>query len=116
MKKVLAVILAVIMAFSALSVIAFAEDTTPAEESTTEETPRYPDDTGIPNIVNDEGLVFPTNFNQLEMSFVFKIIERIINFFMGLFGGSFDQNATASVSDFGVWLDEVISNIQGSLN
>lgn len=117
MKKVLAVFLAVLMAFSTLTLVAFAEDTAPVEESTTEEdVPRYPDPEEPRNIVNEDGLVFPINFNQLEMSFVFKIIERIINFFLGLFGGDLDMNLTNSVSDFGVWLDEAISNIQGSLN
>ena len=119
MKKIIAVFLAVLMAFSTLGVVAFAEDTAPAGDTTTtdEDVPRYPDDTGIPNIVNDDGLVYPQNPNQLEMSFVFKIVERIINFFKGLFGGDdLDMNLTESVSDFGKWLDGILGNIKGSLD
>ena len=75
-----------------------------------------PEEDTTRDIVNDEGLVFPTNPNQLEMSFVFKIIERIINFFLGIFGSDLDKNLTESVADAGKWLDEAISNIAGSLN
>jgi hypothetical protein len=114
MKKVLAVFLAVLMAFSALSVLALAE--APAEDDTSTTVIRYPEEDTTRDIVNDEGLVFPTNPNQLEMSFVFKIIERIINFFLGIFGSDLDQNLTESVSDMGKWLDEAISNIAGSLS
>ncbi len=115
MKKILAVFMAVLMTFS-FATFALANDADPAEESTTEEMITYPESNGIPNIMNDEGLVFPENFNQLKMSFVFKIVERIINFFLGLFGGDVDANLTDSVSDMGKWLDEIISNISGSLN
>ena len=111
MKKVLAVFLAILMAFSAIGVIGFAEDA--EEESTT--VIRYPEEEDTRNIVNDEGLVYPVNFEQLKMSFMFKIIEKIINFFLGIFGGDLDMNLTNSVSDAGKWLDEAISNIQGSL-
>ena len=90
MKKVLAVFMAILMAFSAVSLVAFAEDSEPADTETTTEaaddSPRYPEDTGIRNIMNSDGLVFPINFDQLKMSVVFKIIERIINFFLGLIG------------------------------
>ena len=116
MKKVLAVFMAILMLFSVMSVAVFAEDA--ETESGTETTMiRYPDGEGTTrNIVNDDGLVFPINFNQLEMSFVFKILEKIINFFLGIFGGDLDMNLTDSISDAGVWLDEAISNIEGSLN
>ena len=125
MKKVLAVFLAILMLFSCMSVIVFAEGTDPEDTVTETEVPEetgttmihYPDGQGTTtNILNDDGLVFPSNWNQLKMSFVFKIVERIINFFLGLFGGDVDANLTDSVSDFGVWLDEAISNIEGSLN
>ena len=113
MKKVIAVFLAVLMAFSAVSVLALAE--APAEDDTSTTVIRYPEEDTTRDIVNDEGLVFPTNPTQLEMSFVFKIIERIINFFLGIFGSDLDQNLTESVADAGKWLDEAISNIAGSL-
>ncbi len=116
MKKFLAVLMAVLMAFSFVT-FACAAEADPTEENTTqEEMITYPESDGIPNIINNEGLVFPENFNQLKMSFVFKIVERIINFFLGLFGGDTDANLTDSVSDLGKWLDEIISNISGSLN
>ena len=111
MKKVLAVFLAILMAFSAVGIIGFAEDAD--EESTT--VIRYPEEDTTRNIVNDDGLVFPINFEQLKMSFVFKIVEKIINFFLGIFGGDLDMNLTDSVADAGKWLDEAISNIAGSL-
>ncbi len=115
MKKVLAVFMAILMMFSAMSVAVFAEDA--SDDATTTTMIRYPDGEGTTrNIVNDEGLVFPINFDQLKMSFVFKIIEKIINFFLGLFGGDLDANLTDSISDAGTWLDEAISNIEGSLN
>ncbi len=121
MKKVLAVFMAILMLFSVMSVAVFAEDTVTEPQSSSEETDttmiHYPDGQGTTtNIMNDEGLVFPSNWNQLKMSFVFKIVEKIINFFLGLFGGDLDMNLTDSVSDMGVWLDEAISNIEGSLN
>ncbi len=112
MKKVLAVFMAILMAFSALTLVVSAAE--PAEEETT--VIRYPEEEGTSNIVNDEGLVFPQNSTQLKMAFSFKIIERIINFILGLFGGDLDQNLTHSISDAGKWLDEAISNINGSLS
>ena len=123
MKKILAVFLAVLMAFSALTLVALAEDaeepaTTVTEEESSEPTtvPRYPEQESVSNIVNPDGLVFPTNDTQLEMSFIFKIIEKIINFFTGLFGSDVDANLTDSVADFGKWLEEALSNISGSLD
>lgn len=118
MKKVLAVFMAILMAFSAMSLVVFAEDANPADEPSSEETTeiRYPDPEEPRDILNEDGLVFPINFNQLKMSFVFKIIEKIINFFLGIFGGDLDANLTDSVSDAGKWLDEAISNIAGSLS
>ena len=111
MKKVLAVFLAILMVFSAMSVIVYAEDA--AEESTTSSTPRYPDQEEPRDILDEDGLVVPLNFNQLQMSFVFKIFEKIINFILSIFGGGLDANLTDSVSDAGRWLDEALSNIAG---
>ena len=117
MKKVLAVFMAILMLFSVMSVAVFAEDAESETEATETTMIRYPDGEGTTrNILNDDGLVFPTNWNQLKMSFVFKIVEKIINFFLGIFGGDLDMNLTDSISDAGVWLDEAISNIEGSLN
>ena len=115
MKKVLAVFMAILMAFSALSVAVYAEDAAGAEDTTGSTVIHYPEEDTTRDIVNDDGLVFPINFTQLKMSFVFKIVERIINFFLGIFGEDLDMNLTDSVADAGKWLDEAISNIEGSL-
>ena len=115
MKKVLAILLSVLLLFSAVGVTAMADETEPAtgDEFVTldpqdEETTR--------NIVSDDGtMVVPINFTQLRESFVFKIIEKIINFFLGIFGSSLDDFLSGGVKDAGDFLDEAISNIDGSL-
>ena len=75
MKKILSVLLAVLVVFSTFSVAVFAEDTTeaPAVEETTKE-----------SIKNDEGLVYPQSKNQLEFAVIFKVFEKIINYFIDL--------------------------------
>jgi len=112
MKKVLAVFMAVLMMFSALSVAVYAEDD--AEETTT--SIRYPEEEPSTGILDENGLVVPQNTTQLKFAFVFKIIEKIINFFLGLFGGSdTDQYISDGVADAGTWLDEALSNISDAL-
>ena len=72
MKKVLAVVLAMIMAFSVFTVAVMAEDegssdvvnTTQIEIEITEN----PNEPTTRNIKNDEGLVIPINFTQLKQS------------------------------------------------
>ena len=114
MKKVLAIFLSILMLFSAVGVTAFAEEPEePTDEFVTidpqeEETTR--------NIVSNDGSMdVPINFNQLKDSFVFKIIEKIINFILGVFGTSLDEMVSGGVKDAGDFLDEAISNIDGSL-
>ncbi|MCH5198598.1 MAG: hypothetical protein J1E34_06795 [Oscillospiraceae bacterium] len=115
MKKVLAVFMAVLMAFSALSVAVYAQDGDTSEETTT--AVRYPQEEPSTGIVDDDGLVVPQNPTQLGMAFFFKIIEKVINFILGLFGGgNLDGSISGSVDDAGKWLDEAISNIFGSLD
>ena len=68
MKKLLAIFMAVLVAFSALSVVVMAEETADTENS----------------IMNDEGLVFPENFTQLEYSIIFKVFEKALNYIFDL--------------------------------
>lgn len=75
MKKILAVLMAVLVAFSALSIAVMAEETVDTNEAVVEENTTR-------NIMNEDGLVFPENFVQLELSVVFKIFEKVINFFI----------------------------------
>ena len=106
MKKVLAVFLAILMALSVFSVAVMADDegatgetpnTTTIEieitENTNERTTR--------DIQNDEGLVIPINFKQLKMSVIFKLIEKVLKFIFGLFGGDIDSNLASEVSSIG---------------
>lgn len=71
MKKIIAVLMAVLMAFSALSVVAMAEEATGSTETVVDENK---------NIVNDDGLVFPENFTQLEFSIIFKLFEKVFSY------------------------------------
>lgn len=70
MKKLLAILMAVLVAFSALSVVVMADETADTETVVEENK----------NIMNDEGLVFPENFTQLEFSVVFKLIEKVFTY------------------------------------
>lgn len=115
MKKVLSVFLAVLMMFSALSIVVFAGE---AEEPSSDEVVTLPggEEETTRNIVSNDGtMVVPINFTQLKDSFVFKIIEKIINFFLGLFGGNLDGSLSDGVAGVGDWLNEALSNIDGSL-
>ena len=103
MKKILAVFLAMLMAFSVFGVAVMAEDE--AEEPSTTvieiEITENPNEPTTRNIVSDNGLVVPINFKQLKMSVIFKIIEKILKFVFGLFGGDIDDNLASEVSSIG---------------
>ena len=123
MKKFIAVFLAMLMIFSVTSV-AFATETPEGAGDTVAEEPAAPEEEGTTaasgepttrNIVNKDGLVVPINFTQLKSSFVFKIVEKIINLILGIFGKSLDDFLTEGVSDAGDWIDEAISNIDAGL-
>ncbi|MBQ6118399.1 MAG: hypothetical protein IJK98_04125 [Clostridia bacterium] len=104
MKKILAVFLAVLMAFSVFSVAVMADDEDPAEPSSTVieiEVTENPNEPTTRNIVSDNGLVVPINFKQLKMSVIFKIIEKVLKFIFGLFGGDIDDNLASEVSSIG---------------
>ena len=105
MKKVLAVVLAMIMAFSVFTVAVMADDEGTGESvSTTQieiEITENPNEPTTRNIKNDEGLVIPINFTQLKQSVVFKIIEKILKFIFGLFGADIDDILATEVSSIG---------------
>ncbi len=104
MKKILAVFLAVLMAFSVFSVAVVADDEDPAEPSSTVieiEVTENPNEPTTRNILSDNGLVVPINFKQLKMSVIFKIIEKVLKFIFGLFGGDIDDNLASEVSSIG---------------
>ena len=109
MKKVLAVLLAVLMVFSvmAISVYAAAPNADPA--------PAVEDET-TRNIQNEEGLVVPVNETQLKFSFVFKVVEKFVKFVLGIFGSDVDYTIADGVEKVGAWFDEVISNISAGLD
>ncbi len=105
MKKVLAVVLAMIMAFSVFTVAVMADDEgATGSDGTTQvviEVTENPNEPTTRNIKNDEGLVIPINFTQLKQSVVFKIIEKILKFIFGLFGADIDDILATEVSSIG---------------
>ncbi len=110
MKKVLAVFMAILVLFATCSVAVMAEETDAVETTTVaveEDTTR--------SIKNDDGLVVPVNFNQLKSSLIFKIFEKIISLFLGLFGvetsEKIDQEGATIVDEIGSALDERLTNL-----
>ena len=103
MKKVLAVFLAMLMTLSVFT-FAFAAETDDPEPNTTQvviEITENPNEPTTRDIQNDEGLVIPINFKQLKMSVIFKIVEKILKFIFGLFGGDIDDNLASDISSIG---------------
>lgn len=95
MKKILAVFLAVLMVFTGTSVALAGVETEVNDDSiVVNVTPD--EENGTRNIQNEDGLVFPINFTQLKFSFLFKIVEKIVKFFLALFGGDEVDEAIAS--------------------
>lgn len=112
MKKVLAVLMAVLMVFTSMSIMVFATGSgdntieidlggTEKEEKTTR------------NIVSDNGLVVPLNFKQLKFSVIFKLLEKFIKWVLDLFAGDkagdVDQSIADDISSIG---DEISSAIE----
>lgn len=77
MKKILAVLMAMLVLFSTCAISAFATEALP-EETVTEE-------------AEDNGLVFPENMTQLKLSVVFKVFEKFFSFIINLFGDYADD-------------------------
>ena len=107
MKKFLAVFMAMLMALSVFTIAVMADDegvTEPASEGSTVieiEITTNPNEPTTRNIVSDNGLVVPINFTQLKMSVIFKVIEKVLKFIFGLFGGDIDDNLASEVSSIG---------------
>lgn len=112
MKKILAVLMAMIMACSVFTVAVMADDETPAEPSTSTieiEITENPNEPTTRNIKSDKGLVVPINFKQLKQSVIFKIIEKVLKFIFGLFGADIDDLLATEVQSIG---DEIQSAIE----
>lgn len=111
MKKIIAVLLAVLVVFTTCSIAVFAEET---EVETTAPVVVEEEDT-TRNIKNDDGLVVPLNFNQLKSSIIFKIFEKIIGFILSLFGAEqapeVDKEAATMVDEIGSALDERLTDL-----
>lgn len=105
MKKVLAVFLAMLMAFSVFTIALAADEEEPVSEQNTIEIEitENPNEPTTRDIQNDDGLVVPLNFKQLKMSVIFKIIEKVLKFIFGLFGGDFniDDLLASEISSIG---------------
>ncbi len=113
MKKLIAVLLAVLMLFSvmAVSVYATAPDDDPPPAVVAQD-----DEETTRNIQNEEGLVVPVNETQLKFSFMFKIVEKFVKFVLGIFGSDVDYTIADGIQKVGAWLDEVISNVSAGLD
>lgn len=109
MKKILAVFLAVLTVFSFITVSSVAADD--PEESTTVVTEEHT----TRNILDEDGNVVPVNETQLKFAFVFKIVEKIVAFVLGIFGKEVDDTIAGGIKGVGDWLDEAISNINAGL-
>lgn len=112
MKKLLAVLMAALVIFTTCVVAVMAEETEeiPVTEAVAEENTTR-------NIMNDDGLVVPINFNQLKSSVIFKIFEKIISFILSLFGADVapevDKEAATAVDELGSALDERLTDLFG---
>ena len=109
MKKILAVFMAMLVVFGTCSVAVMADETDEVTTAvaTEEDTTR--------NIQSNSGLVVPINFNQLKSSLIFKLFEKIITLFLGIFGielsEKIDQEGATIVDEIGSALDEQLTNL-----
>lgn len=109
MKKILAVFLAVLTVFSLMTFVVHADEepaaptTTAQEEKTTR------------NILTEDGNVVPVNETQLKFAFVFKLVEKVVAFIMGIFGKEVDETIAGGIDGFAKWIDEAISNLSDGL-
>ena len=107
MKKILAVFLALLTVFSVTSMVVHAEDASEPASASEEKTTR--------NILSEDGDVVPVNETQLKFAFVFKLIEKIVAFVLGIFGKDVDDAISGGIDGFAKWIDEAISNISDGL-
>lgn len=99
MKKVIAVLMAVLMVFTSFTLCAFAEDPDNGESTTIEIGGSEKEENTTRNILSDDGLVVPINFKQLKFSIIFKVIEKIIKFVLNLFAGDDAADVDQSIAD-----------------
>ena len=88
MKKILAVLMAMLVLFSTCAISAFATEAAPEETAT--------------EAADESDLVFPNNFTQLKLSVVFKAFEKFFSFIINLFGDyadDFDNDLADLVKD-----------------
>ena len=109
MKKILAVFLAVLTVFSLMSFVVHAEEEPAAPEAAAQE------ENTTRNILDGDGNVVPVNETQLKFAFVFKLIEKVVAFIMGIFGKEVDDALANGIDGFAKWIDEAISNISDGL-
>ncbi len=112
MKKILAVLMAVLVVFTTCSIAVFAGET---DAETTAPAVVEKEESSTRDIMNDDGLVVPINFNQLKSSIIFKIFEKIISFILSLFGADVapevDQEGATLVDEIGSALDERLTDL-----
>lgn len=112
MKKILAVFLAVLTVFSLTAIVVHAED---AEEPVASEPVVTKEENTTRNILTDDGKVVPVNETQLKFAFVFKLVEKVVSFVMGIFGKDVDNALASGIDGFAKWIDEAISNLSDGL-
>ena len=97
MKKLLAVLMAVLVAFSAFSFVVMADEVV-AEEP-------------VETVADDEAVV-PQNFFQLTAAFFVKSFDKFASFFIGLFGefsGMVDGAFASAVEDIAKGIDNLLA-------
>ena len=112
MKKILAVFLAILTVFSLSSIVVHAED---SSEPVASEPAAAEDEKTTRNILAEDGKVVPVNETQLKFAFVFKLVEKVIAFVLGIFGKEVDDAISGGIKGFADWIDEAISNISDGL-
>ena len=111
MKKLIAVLLAVITVFSLITVAVYADEE-PAEPVASE---NVPEEETTMHIQNEDGLVVPTSTTQLKFAFLFKTIEKVMKFILGIFGADLDATLSGGVASFVAKIEEIISNLDAGI-
>ncbi|MBQ7689068.1 MAG: hypothetical protein IJT27_07630, partial [Clostridia bacterium] len=66
-------------------------------------------------IQNEDGLVVPTSTTQLKFAFLFKTIEKVMKFILGIFGADLDATLSGGVASFVAKIEEIISNLDAGI-
>ena len=113
MKKFLSDFLAILMTFSLMTIAVHAQDAD--EPEPVSETAAAEEEKTTRNILTEDGLVVPVNETQLKFAFLYKIVEKLFSFVLGIFGKDVDDALAKGVDDFVKWIDEAISNLSDGL-